>query len=166
MATQSLAAILARRYGVKRGMARSSQATPNEPVNQNRGGKVGIVEMTDNRVCRGCGIEKDLAGEFYGNGRGGHDKLCKECRRGARFSQHVDNRLREGTEACQCQTCGLYFKSEAAFDRHRLFTTEKHDWNKRRCMTVAEMTARGMALNSKGLWVTSLYTRASETEED
>lgn len=53
----------------------------------------------------------------------------------------------------QCPTCGLYFNSNAAFDRHR---TGDHTLHQRRCLTVAEMTHIGMAQNSGGWWCTAL----------
>jgi hypothetical protein len=51
----------------------------------------------------------------------------------------------------QCPTCKLYFKSNAAFDKHR---TGEHGKD-RRCMTVEEMTAKGMVTNKAGWWVTA-----------
>jgi hypothetical protein len=54
-------------------------------------------------------------------------------------------------ERNQCPTCELYFNSNAAFDKHR---TGDHGKN-RRCMTVEEMIAKGMAINSRGFWITA-----------
>lgn len=51
-----------------------------------------------------------------------------------------------------CRACGLYFNSTAAFDKHR---TGQHGKD-RRCMTVDEMKAKGMATNGRGYWVTAL----------
>ena len=51
----------------------------------------------------------------------------------------------------QCPTCGLYFKSNAAFDKHR---TGRIDNGTRRCMTEVEMHAAGMGINAGGWWVT------------
>jgi hypothetical protein len=59
---------------------------------------------------------------------------------------------------CQCSLppykgCGEYFNSTRAFDKHR---TGSYAALQRRCLSAAEMTARGMAQNAKGFWVTSL----------
>ena len=50
---------------------------------------------------------------------------------------------------CQCDKCGEYFNSVAAFDKHR--TGEHGD---RKCRTTDEMLAAGMAM-SNGWWVTA-----------
>lgn len=49
----------------------------------------------------------------------------------------------------QCPTCGEHFNSSSAFDKHRTgrFGTD------RRCRTVAEMLAAGMAKNTAGFWI-------------
>ena len=56
----------------------------------------------------------------------------------------------------QCPTCALYFNSTRAFDVHR--TGEWSQWkdgeyrqHSRRCMTVEEMTAKGM-FERDGWW--------------
>lgn len=48
---------------------------------------------------------------------------------------------------CQCGTCGAYFSRTSVFDKHRTgdFGTD------RRCMTEAEMLAKGMRLID-GVW--------------
>lgn len=51
---------------------------------------------------------------------------------------------------CQCAVCHEHFNSTAAFDKHRVWDAEK-----RRCLAPAEMTAKGMAVSSRGWWVTS-----------
>lgn len=54
----------------------------------------------------------------------------------------------------QCRGCGEYFRSNAAFDKHR--TGEfNHRPSQRRCLTVDEMLERGMVKNAKGFWVTA-----------
>jgi len=50
----------------------------------------------------------------------------------------------------QCQGCKEYFNSIKAFDMHR---TGKHGVD-RRCMTVDEMTEKGMSLNASEFWIT------------
>ncbi len=57
----------------------------------------------------------------------------------------------------QCPTCGEYFNSTKAFDRHR---TGRFGVD-RRCMTVVEMTARGMVLNKAGFWITERHSARS-----
>jgi hypothetical protein len=53
---------------------------------------------------------------------------------------------------CQCRSCLLYFNSTSAFDKHRVgeYATS------RRCLSVTEMLAKGMAQNATGWWVTAL----------
>ena len=52
---------------------------------------------------------------------------------------------------CQCPACGLYFNSTYAFDCHR---TGKHGVD-RRCMTMPDMRAAGMALSASGWWISA-----------
>lgn len=58
----------------------------------------------------------------------------------------------------ECPSCELFFNSNAAFDKHR---TGDHGKD-RRCMTVDEMLAKGMAQNATGWWVTALNPQFSE----
>lgn len=53
----------------------------------------------------------------------------------------------------QCPTCGLYFNSTVAFDKHRV---GEHGKN-RRCLSVEEMKAKGMVLNADDWWVTEKW---------
>lgn len=54
-------------------------------------------------------------------------------------------------DRCRCCACGAHFNSTRAFDKHR-----RGDYGiDRRCLTAAEMLARGMAQNATGFWVTS-----------
>jgi hypothetical protein len=52
-----------------------------------------------------------------------------------------------------CRSCGLLFRSTAAFDKHRTGSLAKGE---RRCLTETEMLAKGMAINYQGLWVSAL----------
>lgn len=52
-----------------------------------------------------------------------------------------------------CRSCGLVFRSTAAFDKHR---TGSHPKGDRRCLTPTEMLEQGMAKNTRGMWVTAL----------
>ena len=54
-------------------------------------------------------------------------------------------------DRCQCSTCGEYFNSTHAFDRHR---TGAYEPLERRCLTATEMEARGMSRNVQGFWIT------------
>jgi len=49
---------------------------------------------------------------------------------------------------CQCCGCGEYFNGERGFDRHRIGEFGIN----RRCLTVAEMIARGWYRNAAGFW--------------
>ena len=49
----------------------------------------------------------------------------------------------------QCQACMEYFRSSAAFSKHR---TGEHGVD-RRCLSPREMLQRGMEVNSAGFWV-------------
>lgn len=51
----------------------------------------------------------------------------------------------------QCPSCSLYFNSTFAFDKHR---TGKHGVD-RRCMTMEEMLAAGMAQRADGFWISA-----------
>lgn len=53
---------------------------------------------------------------------------------------------------CHCRSCGEYFNSTGAFDKHRVGTYQPRA---RRCLDVDEMIGAGMSLNSRGLWITS-----------
>ena len=51
---------------------------------------------------------------------------------------------------CFCATCGLYFKSDAGFDKHRTGSFEK---GTRRCRTTEEMLKVKM-IEKDGWWST------------
>jgi hypothetical protein len=62
----------------------------------------------------------------------------------------------------QCPTCGRYFNSTAAFEKHRVGDIGRSSEKRpnpygtvRRCMTTGEMLARGMAINAAGFWITA-----------
>jgi len=61
----------------------------------------------------------------------------------------------------QCPTCGEYFNSSAAFDKHRVgyFSSPRQTDNgallqPRRCLSGGEMLSKGMAKRN-GFWITS-----------
>lgn len=55
---------------------------------------------------------------------------------------------------CFCRTCGEYFNSTAAFDKHRVggYSNGPPDYG-RRCRTPDEMRAAGMTQNATGWWL-------------
>ena len=60
-------------------------------------------------------------------------------------------------DRCRCagppyNGCGEYFNSTYSFDLHRT-----GDPDSRRCLTVAEMEARGMSRNAAGFWITKKF---------
>jgi hypothetical protein len=50
---------------------------------------------------------------------------------------------------CQCPSCGLRFTSTHSFDKHRVGPFKPR---MRRCLSEAELTARGWAANAAGYW--------------
>lgn len=63
---------------------------------------------------------------------------------------------------CQCPTCGEYFASARGFDRHRIGPYAKPgEWQgTRRCLTLAELQARGWERNPRGFLLTPDPRRA------
>lgn len=53
----------------------------------------------------------------------------------------------------QCPSCGDRFKSNTGFDWHRTGTFGDRD-DPRRCLTVSQMTAKGMTRDGAGFWIT------------
>ena len=62
-----------------------------------------------------------------------------------------------GSNRCQCATCGEYFNSAYAFDKHRTGDYA----GLRRCRSPSEMIAAGM-VESRGWWVGSAREMARE----
>lgn len=62
---------------------------------------------------------------------------------------------------CQCPTCGEYFNGAAGFDAHRIgeYAKAAQPHDPRRCLTLAEMIARGWIRNAKGFWVTDSHAQ-------
>jgi hypothetical protein len=62
----------------------------------------------------------------------------------------------------RCSTCGEYFNSTTAFDKHRAGEppNRRSPLETRRCLIPAEMRALGMVLNAAGWWVTKLRDSA------
>lgn len=66
----------------------------------------------------------------------------------------------------QCGACGDLFNSNFAFEKHR--TGDFWSTNKpasRRCKTADEMRQAGMAINSAGFWVSSVYSGPAHGEK-
>lgn len=63
---------------------------------------------------------------------------------------------------CQCPTCGRPFSSVREFDRHRIGSYAKPGKMKgnRRCLTVAELEARGWRTNPRGFYMQPRPERA------
>lgn len=71
--------------------------------------------------------------------------------------------LTPGSATCQCTICDLYFKSDAAFMKHRVSVNPKQPRGAdRRCLTTGEMRDCGMAQNAKGQWTTRLMTEEEQ----
>lgn len=49
--------------------------------------------------------------------------------------------LRLGSRMCYCDTCGVYFGGDKAFDMHRV---GRHEPYERRCLTADEMVNHGL----------------------
>lgn len=56
---------------------------------------------------------------------------------------------------CRCTACGDYFNSTSTFDRHRAgsFAPPGVWHHQRRCLTSAELVAKGWRRNVRGFWI-------------
>lgn len=71
-----------------------------------------------------------------------------------------------GTDRCECTGCGEFFNSVYAFDKHRVLVSDKDATDElRRCLTPAELLAKGWGKNKGGFWVTSLMPQGIQREE-
>lgn len=63
---------------------------------------------------------------------------------------------------CQCPSCGDYFASPRAFDRHRIgaYARPGEFKHSRRCMTLGEMLAVGWCRDARGFLLTPDPRRA------
>jgi hypothetical protein len=52
----------------------------------------------------------------------------------------------------ECPSCGLYFNSNAAFEKHR---EGKYTPNTRHCLSEEQMVAKGMKKRTDGFWAGS-----------
>lgn len=68
---------------------------------------------------------------------------------------------------CQCGACGQFFSSVREFDRHRVgsYGEHAHDPGTRRCLTVAELDARGWRIDARGFRMQSRPQRAPAGEQ-
>jgi hypothetical protein len=53
---------------------------------------------------------------------------------------------------CRCGACGQHFNSVSVFDRHRRGNYRDHGVH-RRCLTPAEMRAKGWQVSGAGFWI-------------
>ncbi|GAB3749716.1 FDXHR family putative zinc-binding protein [Lysobacter olei] len=69
-----------------------------------------------------------------------------------------------GSARCQCTACGELFNRTRVFDRHRVGEYAKRgEWaHSRRCLTPAEMQARGWRRNAAGFWVMDALDAAGQ----
>lgn len=71
-------------------------------------------------------------------------------------------------DRCRCSGCGEYFNRSSTFTAHRVGPYAPINRpNTRRCLTVAEMQAKGWRLNAAGFWITAkrlASTHASRVE--
>lgn len=77
----------------------------------------------------------------------------------------LERELRPGSSMCLCPTCQRYFSRTSTFDQHRIGPYD----GDRRCMTVTEMTTKGM-VNRDGVWgnpgpAVSHWTKTAEVTE-
>ena len=63
-----------------------------------------------------------------------------------------DPMLANGSDRCRCPSCGLYFNSTFAFDRHR---KGRIGTSERRCMAADELTASGWCRTETGHWISA-----------
>jgi hypothetical protein len=77
-------------------------------------------------------------------------------------------KLVTGTNYCECTACGIVFGGVGVFDAHRVFAEKNdkgkyiEDWDKRRCLTIAEMVAKGWRQDTNGYWGRA-YGRKAES---
>lgn len=67
-----------------------------------------------------------------------------------RPSKSSDPILKPGTSFCRCAACGEYFRSERAFEAHRV--GEYRPVCDRACAPTARMDERGLQRDAKGVW--------------
>lgn len=65
-------------------------------------------------------------------------------------------------DMCRCMECGEYFNSSGTFSRHRTGDWDDRGAN-RRCLTIAEMVAKGWEKSKSGHWITSRRSPAAPT---
>jgi hypothetical protein len=69
-----------------------------------------------------------------------------------KLSASAERKLRG--DHCKCPTCGEYFNSTRAFDKHRT-----GEYGARRCLSPDDMRVRGMVVSATGWWLTMASTR-------
>ena len=71
------------------------------------------------------------------------------------------NRLRLSGNRCQCTSCGEFFNSVSAFDRHR--SGDCLDSGRRSCLSAVALIALGWSRNSAGFWIERAMARGAAT---
>ncbi len=60
------------------------------------------------------------------------------------------------TNHCECTGCGEFFNSAYAFEKHQIWGKPDGQGNQAmRCLTPAQMVAKGWSRNEGGWWITS-----------
>jgi hypothetical protein len=72
--------------------------------------------------------------------------VSASCAAQAQTSTIMRSPLPQNSPRCECRCCGLRFKSESAYDAHRVGTYGID----RRCLTEAELRARGYEPDPRG----------------
>lgn len=66
----------------------------------------------------------------------------------------------------QCPSCGEFFNSSHAFDKHRTGSFGRLGVpSSRRCLTVPEMVGKGHEKNYAGFWITLAYSFDAENAD-
>jgi hypothetical protein len=70
------------------------------------------------------------------------------------------------TGNCRCEACGQMFYSMTAYESHRFGSfAQGRTHHSRRCLTHAEMRAKGMRRSPKGVWNSGQFQRRIEQAE-
>lgn len=77
--------------------------------------------------------------------------------------QTDDRRPKLTGRRCVCRACGKFFNTVASFDRHR---TGSYALAERRCLSTAELLARGFATNAADFWISSNRPRLTFRNAD
>lgn len=80
-----------------------------------------------------------------------------------RQAPQTNSNFRLASSRCRCAGCGAYFNSGTTFDGHRVGPYAPiNQPSSRRCLTAAELSAKGWLLNRSGFWISE--SRAERQE--